>query len=428
MTRNPVNRIRWIEALVHALCGALIVSIAGPPARAQETPGQPPADSRGKQKLTITVPTEGEYFVRFLPSSDAAEPNPLPIRFLDRKTTIEYDLQQIGKAARIAVDDAKTGDTAIRPLIGEGAPLGGTLDLRKADFDHVRQMDVLVSYKGDPVASARVTLTPRTGKPVTRVLDPARKGVAEFEDVPMGRARIAVVYGDNLTQTQELDIVSDREPGVLLVTVPVSSAVPVIEGARKADDADTERGTRAEPGEQPSSTVPTAPVSLDKAGIEVSKPSEADPSGTPWSPQQAPPPVVADPTACPFCGEKRDPSGGCACSQLPAGVSGAGASFGAPVSAQPRFVGTVGVYAGSVFPIGSGVTIGREVSNGIALPNDNTVSRRHASLRVEPDGIVVTDENSSNGVYVNGIRISGSAPVRPGDEVQIGNTRFRLEV
>ncbi len=446
---------------VCSLCAALVLAFAALGASAQETSSSPTEGQSGKKTLTITVPAEGEYFVRFLPSPDASEPDQLPYRFLDRKTTIEYDLRKIGKSARIAVDDAKTGDSAIRPLTGKGAPVAGMLDLRKADFDHVRQMDVLVSYKGDPVATARVTLTPRVGKPVTRVLDPARRGTATFEDVPMGRARISVVYGDNLTQTQDLDIVGDRPPGVLSVTVPVSSAVPVIAGSRKTDGETNAKGGDSTAPQQENTPEPIAPTgggviswlgnllglaiaagtiyllykwaksggmaaTLQKAGIEVSGPSEPNGPAEPWSPQQAAPPVVSDPTVCEFCGEKKDTSGRCACSQLPTG-SGATTAPGPVGAAQPRLVGTVGTYAGSVFPISSGITIGREPSNGIALPNDTTVSRRHAGIRIEADGIVVTDENSSNGVYVNGVRIAESATVRVGDEIQIGNTRFRIE-
>ena len=77
---------------------------------------------------------------------------------------------------------------------------------------------------------------------------------------------------------------------------------------------------------------------------------------------------------------------------------------------------------------GSGVTLGREPTNTIALGNDTTVSRRHAAIRSESGEYVVSDEGSSNGVYVNGVKINGSQPLRPGDEIQIGNTRFRFEV
>lgn len=443
---------------------ALMLVVLTPAALAQNTPKQPGVGGHAKRTLTITVPTEGEYFVRFLPSPDAKEPDQLPFRFLDRKTTVEYDPSEIGKAARIAVDDARTGDTAIRPLSGKDAPAAGLLDLRKADFDHVRQMDVHVLYKGDPVAAARVTLTPRTGPSVTRVLDPAKKGTATFEDVPMGRARIAVVYGDNLTQTQDLDIIGDRPPGILSVTVPVASAVPVVAGVSKGGSPDA--GPNAHPANEEKAAPPSAvppqsggligwlgnllglaiaagtiyllyrwaksggmAATLQKAGIEVSGPTEGDQTAAPWAPQHPTTPAVTDPTVCEFCGEKKDSAGRCACSALPTGGAGAAvAPAGLTSAGQPRLVGTVGTYAGRVFPIGSGVTIGREPANDMPLPDDATVSRRHATVRVEGDGLVVTDENSSNGVYVNGVRISGSATVRLGDEIQIGNTRFRFEV
>ena len=102
-----------------------------------------------------------------------------------------------------------------------------------------------------------------------------------------------------------------------------------------------------------------------------------------------------------------------------------------PVASQPRLIGTMGVYSGSIFPLninGTGVTLGRETSNTIPLNNDTTVSRRHAAIRNESGAYVVSDEGSANGVFVNGVRISGAQPLRPGDEVQIGNTRFRFEM
>ena len=74
------------------------------------------------------------------------------------------------------------------------------------------------------------------------------------------------------------------------------------------------------------------------------------------------------------------------------------------------------------------MTFGRDTGNSVSLADDTTVSRRHASLRSEAGGFIVADEGSSNGIYVNGVRVSGSQAIRPGDEVQIGNTRFRFEL
>ena len=41
-------------------------------------------------------------------------------------------------------------------------------------------------------------------------------------------------------------------------------------------------------------------------------------------------------------------------------------------------------------------------------------------------GFVIRDQGSSNGTFVNGARVT-EAPLRPGDEVSIGGTRFRFE-
>jgi pSer/pThr/pTyr-binding forkhead associated (FHA) protein len=64
-------------------------------------------------------------------------------------------------------------------------------------------------------------------------------------------------------------------------------------------------------------------------------------------------------------------------------------------------------------------TIGRARECGLLLDNLG-VSRRHARLRHVAGRFIVEDENSTNGVFVNGRRIAASAEVGPDDEIQIG--------
>jgi hypothetical protein len=66
--------------------------------------------------------------------------------------------------------------------------------------------------------------------------------------------------------------------------------------------------------------------------------------------------------------------------------------------------------------------IGRSLTADIRF-DDQTVSRRHALIVRQPDGIHVHDDRSLNGVFVNGKRVSGD-PLRDGDEIVIG--RYRL--
>ena len=67
---------------------------------------------------------------------------------------------------------------------------------------------------------------------------------------------------------------------------------------------------------------------------------------------------------------------------------------------------------------GTEVTLGRSSDNNVVL-NDFSVSRRHAIVRREGLDWVVADQNSTNGVKVNG-RFVTNAPLTPGDVVTIG--------
>ena len=68
-------------------------------------------------------------------------------------------------------------------------------------------------------------------------------------------------------------------------------------------------------------------------------------------------------------------------------------------------------------------TVGRHPEAEIFL-DDVTVSRRHADFLRDGTGFAVKDLGSLNGTYVNGERISGTAPLADGAEVQVG--KFRL--
>ena len=58
--------------------------------------------------------------------------------------------------------------------------------------------------------------------------------------------------------------------------------------------------------------------------------------------------------------------------------------------------------------------------------DDGLVSRMHARISVRDDSVVVEDLHSTNGVYVNGTRITHSALLREGDRLLIGTTEISL--
>jgi signal transduction histidine kinase len=58
-----------------------------------------------------------------------------------------------------------------------------------------------------------------------------------------------------------------------------------------------------------------------------------------------------------------------------------------------------------------------------ALPlTDATISRRHAELTPDDGAWVLRDLDSSNGTFVNGVRLSAPRTLRPGDQVRCGAT------
>lgn len=70
--------------------------------------------------------------------------------------------------------------------------------------------------------------------------------------------------------------------------------------------------------------------------------------------------------------------------------------------------------------------IGRDVECKICL-TDKRVSRRHASLTVKDGFLYIRDERSSNGTYVNGIRINRQTLLQDGDKVRLGDVLLRVE-
>jgi FHA domain-containing protein/zinc ribbon family protein len=66
--------------------------------------------------------------------------------------------------------------------------------------------------------------------------------------------------------------------------------------------------------------------------------------------------------------------------------------------------------------------IGRSLAADVRF-DDPTVSRRHALIVRQPDGVRVLDDRSLNGVFVNGQRVEGKM-LNDGDEIIVG--RYRL--
>jgi len=66
------------------------------------------------------------------------------------------------------------------------------------------------------------------------------------------------------------------------------------------------------------------------------------------------------------------------------------------------------------------LTIGRSPDNSIII-NDNTVSRRHATLIIAQNEFSIKDLGSANGTFVNGMRVAGVSSLQSNDILKVGN-------
>jgi len=74
------------------------------------------------------------------------------------------------------------------------------------------------------------------------------------------------------------------------------------------------------------------------------------------------------------------------------------------------------------------IRIGRGEENELCLMTDG-VSRRHAQIRRDDDGRwKLSDLGSTNGIKVNGVRISGEVEIREGDDIEIGEQCMRIDL
>ncbi len=70
--------------------------------------------------------------------------------------------------------------------------------------------------------------------------------------------------------------------------------------------------------------------------------------------------------------------------------------------------------------------IGRSQRCDYVLPDPN-VSRRHFELQLRDADWYLIDLNSTNGVSVNGRRVT-STRLSPGDEIAVGKSSFKFDV
>ena len=75
----------------------------------------------------------------------------------------------------------------------------------------------------------------------------------------------------------------------------------------------------------------------------------------------------------------------------------------------------------------SPLIVGRDTENDLPLVRDEFSSGRHARIEPRRDGVWIEDVGSTNGTYVNGVRLTSPRKLSPGDVIRVGETDLRFE-
>jgi pSer/pThr/pTyr-binding forkhead associated (FHA) protein len=86
-----------------------------------------------------------------------------------------------------------------------------------------------------------------------------------------------------------------------------------------------------------------------------------------------------------------------------------------------RLVMSQGPQPGQTFMLDQdSLTVGRDPQNDISI-SDPQISRQHARITRRGDQMVIEDVGSTNGTYVNGMRLSGPHTLASGDVIGLGD-------
>lgn len=86
-----------------------------------------------------------------------------------------------------------------------------------------------------------------------------------------------------------------------------------------------------------------------------------------------------------------------------------------------------GPEAGRMIPLAGPVELGRDAAAGIALMQDELLSRRHVRITPEADGALVEDLGSRNGTFVDGDEIHSPAHLAVDGQLLVGVTVLQLK-
>jgi len=342
----------------------------------------------------------------------------------------------------VGVYDEESGKAAERPadqIIKEK-----TWKLKPEDFTRLGRLEVSVVHDFMPVAAGQVKVS-AGGDSRDGLLTPGDKGKLEFWNLPLKPLTLTFITkaeGQEV-KTPAMTLNPSPSKGGMTVSLPVSEKVetlaaadsPKEEAAPGVSDGKAEAGESGAPrGSSPLGTFISILIGMAILGAigyavymffrgspdhakELLKKAGLDPDAAQQAAQAQ---ATSPPAPAPIQKIVLDDS-----APTPAPVSGI-AMAPAAVSAASQGRRLVAA-SGEAHFLNEGETkLGREGAD-IVFAAETGVSRNHANIVNQGGSLTITDLGSTNGTYVNGVKIAASTPLKPGDLVILGTVRLRCE-
>lgn len=348
----------------------------------------------------------------------------------------------------VGVYDEATGKAAEKPA--DDILKSKAWKLAEGDYTRLGRLEVTVVYELQPVAAGNV-LVSVAGEQRTALLTPGDKGKVEFWNLPNKPLTISFTtkYEGKEVKTPAMSMNPSPGKDGMKVNLPVSDKVDVVaaEGqaapqnpaSSQSGAADSsEKAKEAPKGSNPFGTLVSLVIGLAILGAlgygvymyfrgspdqakDLLKKAGLDPDAADQAVQAQ---ATAAPAPQPIQKIVLDDAAPTPLQQGAAAVAGAvGAVQDAVGMHAYKLVGP----NGEEYDIRGGeYKIGREGAD-ISFSADSGVSRSHAVISRTGSGVTITDLGSTNGTYVNGVKISGSTELKAGDLLILGTVRLRCE-
>lgn len=343
--------------------------------------------------------------------------------------------------------DLETGNMAVKEFRSGTS----TLAFTKSDFSLVGMLKVRVEHKGEPVEAASISIN--DGKrTVQQLIDASSKGEATFVGLRAGQVRADVGYrsgGESKSLRQSMDVPLVRDTAQTSWIISISDDVTTIPAAQVPSGSTKRPSATDTPGATGAQGVPPQPTKQESMlgkifsyVIILGLVGAAIVFGLGWlqkNPGKAQTAINKIGIPLPDPGTDPGPTGNLV---QPAPIQqsapeppqkiilqdAAPTPLSTPVAAAHSGIPRLVADNGQAFNLQEGSNaVGRDASLQIGLPSEGSISRRHAEVQKSGSMVTVRDLGSTNGTFVNGVKVTGEASIRPGDTVQFGTVRFKYE-